>query len=215
MSTVTEHRDMIRALINDQSFTDAWIDRQINVAIKKTSSLVLMPLLEMSDEVDTVVGDPYVDLPEGFGHNLFHASTARGPVTVLSSMTLLLAKYPLLGSGDITGDIAHCCLAGARVAIHPVPAEITTVKLFFYGWPPVLGEDVSVDAYIPGEDHQDDIIHNWVLSRMHKKIEDGLEGPMANTRYHEDRFEKAVKAFGLTIKQGQSRPAPLRETWGV
>jgi hypothetical protein len=215
MSTVAEHRDLIKGLINDRSFTDDWIDRQINIAIKKTSSQVLLPPLETSDDVSTVAGDPYVDLPAGFGHNLFHASTARGKITVLSSMALLLAKYPLFGSDNTPGDIAHCCLAGARVAIHPVPAEITTIKLFFYGWPPVLGEDTSVDAYIPGEDHQDDIIHNWVLSRMHKKIEDGLEGPMANTRYHDNRFEKAVKAFGLTIKQGQSRPATLRETWGI
>lgn len=215
MATVAEHREIIKTLINDRSFVDDWIDRQINVAIKKTSSLVLLPVLETSADVDTEAGNPYADLPVGFGHNLFHASTAMGPVIVFSSMALLLGKYPMFGSDDIVGDIEHCCLSGEQVAIHPVPAEITTIKLFFHGWPPSLDEDASIDTYIPGDDHQDDIIHNWVLHRMHKKIEDGLEGPMTNTLYHEDRFFAAVKGFGGTITQGQSRPAPVRESWGV
>jgi hypothetical protein len=215
MSTVAEHRDIIKSLITDRSFSDDWIDRQINIAIKKTSSLVLMPLLETSADLDTDAGEEYADLPAGFGHNLYHASTAEGKVEVLASMALMVSLYPVFGSNNQQGPVEHCCLSGSRLAIHPVPAEVTTMKIFFYGWPPVLEEDDSVDDYIQGDDHQEDIIHNWVLHRMHKKIEDGIEGPMRNTEHHEVRFAAAVKAYGLSQRQGQSRPVPQRKTWGV
>lgn len=215
MSTVAEHRETIKSLITDRSFSDDWIDRQINIAIKKTSSLVLMPLLETSASVNTVAGNEYADLPAGFGHNLYHASTAKGKVEVLASMAFMVSLYPGFGSYNTQGAVEYCCLSGSRLAIHPVPDEVTAIRIFFYGWPPVLEEDDSVDDYILGDDHQEDIIHNWVLHRMHKKIEDGIEGPMRNTEYHEARFAAAVKAFGLSQRQGQSRPTPQRKTWGV
>lgn len=215
MSTVGELREEIIGSILDSSFTEEYIDRQINLAIKKTSSMVLLPVLERSDVVFTEAGNPYVQPPADFGHNLFHASSAAGEIKVLSSMRLLLDKYQLFASRNITGDILHCCLAGEKIAIHPVPADITAFTVFYHTWPEVLGENGSVDAYIPGDDHQEDIIVNYGLWRLHKKIEDGLEGAMSNTLYHEKRFYDAVAAFSKTIKQGQSRPSPDRSSWEI
>lgn len=215
MATVEDLREDIKDQIDDGSFSDDLIDRLINRAIKETSSLVLLPKLETSDTVNSVVGTPYIDLPDGFGHNLFHASTARGPVTVLSSMMMLLAEYPMFGSDNVVGDIEVCCPLGTQVAIHPVPAEITAVRLFYHEWPDILEESDDVGVYIPGEEHQENIITNYVLARLNKRIEDGAEGPLSNTGYHEGKFKEAVAALKLSIKQGQSRPVPQRKTWGV
>jgi len=43
MSTIGELREEIVGSILDSSFTEEYIDRQINLAIKKTSSMVLLP----------------------------------------------------------------------------------------------------------------------------------------------------------------------------
>jgi len=213
--TVDDLLDIIKDDILDTSFSDYLLERLVNRAIKATSSRVLLPALETSDTADTVVGSSYVDLPDTFGHNLFHASTDDGPVQVLSSMRLMLNKYPHLGVVDKTGGINHCCLSGTRLAIHPVPQEITQVTLFFHQWPASLTGSQDVGVYIPGEDHQEDIVVNYVLWRLHKKIEDGLEGAMSNTLYHEKRFYDAVAAFSKTIRQGQSRPSPDRSSWEI
>lgn len=205
----------IKEDIDDSSFSDDLICRLINRAVRKISSLVLLPVLETSDTVSTVVGSPYVDLPATFGHNLFHASTAMGPVTVLSSMALLLTEYPMTGTDDVVGPIEFCCLSGNQVAIQPVPAEVTTMRLFFSGWPATLPESGNLNAYIADEEAQETMVKHYVLSRLHKRLEDGIEGPMRNTEYHEGQFMAAVKAFGMTIKQAQSRPAPQRKSWGV
>lgn len=206
--TVDDLLDIIKDDILDSSFSDELIERFINQAIKTTSSRVLLPVLEASGTVDTVVGTPYVDLPDGFGHNLFHAATAKGTVKVFSSMRFMLDEYPLFGTGNEIGDVKHCCLAGSRIAIHPIPPAITQMTLFFHGWPARLTGRQDVGQYIDGEDHQENIIVNFAMWRLHKKIEDGLEGPMRNTEYHLDQFEAAIKRFGLSIKQGQSRPSP-------
>lgn len=215
MATVADIREDIKEDIADSTFTDDFIDRLINRALRKISSLVLLPSLEASDTVDTTVGSPYVDLPDGFGHNLFHASTSIGVIRVLSSMSLLLAEYPMFGTDDVDGPIEFCCLSGRQVAIQPVPVEVTTVRMFFHGWPPVLPESGNLDTYIDDEEAQESMVKHYVLARLHKRIEDGIEGPMRNTTYHEERFLAEVKAFSLTIKQSQSRPAPQRKPWGV
>lgn len=216
MATVADHREDIKDQIDDGGFSDELIDRLINRAIKKTSEVVLFPRLEKSDTTTTEVGIPYVDIPDGFGHNLFHASTSSGgPITVLSSMALLLHEFPMFGSENLTGDIEFCCLSGNQVAIHPVPAAVTTVRLFYHEWPALLGEDDDVGVYIPDEEAQEAIIHNYVLAKLNKRIEDGAEGALSNTVFHEGKFLEAVKALALATKQGQSRPAPHRKAWGV
>lgn len=216
MATVEEIREDIKDQVDDGSFSDELIDRLINRAIRKTSETVLFPLLETSDTADTEVGNPYLDQPSGFGHNLFHASTATGgPIKVLSSLSQLLEEFPMFGSDNLVGDIEFCCLSGNKVAIHPVPAAVTTVRLFYHEWPAVLDEGDDVCVYIPGEEAQEAIIHNYVLAKLHKRIEDGAEGALSNTAFHEGKFLEAVKALALATKQGQSRPTPHRKSWGI
>lgn len=209
MATVAELREEIKDDIDDSSFADAYIDKLINRAIRATSGEVLLPVLESSGQVNTN-GTAYVDKPDGFGHNLFGASTPDGPVVVLSTTAQLLKHYPMMLTENLPGSVLHCAVAGTRIAIHPVPPTVTTITMFFHEWPAVLAADEDVGVYIEGEHHQEDIILNYVKWRIHKKLEDGIDGKMFNTLYHEDRYHKAVKAFGLTIKQGQSRPSPER-----
>lgn len=215
MAKVEDLREDIKSDIDDSSFDDDLIDRLINQAVRKISSLVLLPVLEASDTSDTAVGSPYIDLPDGFGHNLFHASTARGKVKVLSSMSLLLEEYPMFAAENATGPVEFCCLLATQIAIHPVPAEITAVHLFYHEWPATLSGTGDLSVYIPDEEAQEAMVKHYVLGKLHKKLEDGLEGAMQNTAYHEKGFLEAVRAYGLTIKQGQSRPSPQRKTWGI
>jgi len=215
MATVEALRDIIIVSINDDSYTDEQIDRFINQAIRKTSAMVLLPVLERSDAVTTVIATPYVDVPDDFGHNLFAAATTAGSVDVMASMRLLLDEYPLFGVTDETGDIQHCCLSGTQIAIHPVPIAATQVRLFYHTWPETLADTDDVNQYITDEEIQEDIIVNYALWKLHKGIEDGLEGAMNNTAYHEAQFKNAVRALGATIRQGQSRPTPQRKTWNI
>jgi len=215
MATVESLRDIIIGSILESSYTDEQIDRLINQAIRKTSGMVLLPVLERSDTVTTVVATPYVDVPDDFGHNLFGAATTAGSVDVLASMRLLLDEYPLFGVSDEVGDIQHCCLSGSQIAIHPVPATATSMRLFYHTWPAILADTDDVTQYITDEEIQEDIIVNYALWKLHKGIEDGLEGAMNNTAYHEAQFKNAVRAIGATIRQGQSRPTPQRKTWKI
>ena len=215
MATVEEMREEIKFDIDDDSFNDELIDRLINRGLKHTSSKVLLKSLETSGSSNSEVGSPYIAKPSGFGHNIFKASTARGPVEIFSSMALMLEEYPMLDMDNEEGDIKFCCIHGDRIAIHPVPTVITSVKLFFHGWPPVLEETDDLDDYIDGEDHQYETVYNYVMWKLNRKLEDGVEGAMNNSLNFEDRFEAGVKALDLATTQGQSRPQPVRKTWGV
>lgn len=215
MSTVAEHREEIKDNILEGSFSDELIDKLINKAIRKMSSMVLLPVLERRSTVDTEVDNPYMDLPNDFGHNLFFASSAAGPIRVSSSMEQLLEDFPLLSVKNEYGDIEACCRSGSSLAFHPIPSVVTPVTLFYHSWPVVLDPDDSVDLYIEQEDDQEDIIHNFVLWRLQNQLEDGLDAPKTNTMYHLKEFNSAVETFSGTIKQGQSRPAPDRRSWSI
>jgi len=216
MATVATLRAIIVEEIDDDSFSSATIDSLINRAIKATSKEVLLPVLETSASVNSVVGNPNIDISTtNFGHNLFHAATASGKVTVLPSMAFMLEMYPMFGVENIPGEIDHCCISGRTVAIHPVPTVITPMKIFFHGWPTILTANDDVGVYIDGEDNQEDIIVNFVLWRLHNKLEDALEGNKPNSVFHRQAFLDAVNAFSATIKQGQSRPKPPRGTWSI
>jgi len=216
MSTVEEHREEIKGAIINGSFDDDLLDKWINMAIRKMSSLVLLPVLERTGQVNTVVGSPFIDVPEDFGHNLFFASSPGGPITVLSSIAAMLEEFPLFSVDNEVGTIEFCCLSGRKVAIHPVPAVITATTLFYHTWPAVLEYNESVDQYISQEDDQEDIIHNFVLWRANKQIEDGIEGGnQFYTKFYKAEFEKAVDDFKVSIKQGQSRPVPDRRRQGI
>jgi len=216
MATVEELREEIAERIDDDSIDDDVIDKRINRAIKDIASRVLLPALEAHDSVDTAVGVPYLSRPEDYGRNLFHAATARGKVEVLASTQELFDIYPLFGVDNEEGDIAHCALHGLSIAIHPIPTEITSVTLFYYALPAVLIATDDVGLYIPGDENlQEDLIFNYVLWKLYKAEEDGDEGGTPNTNFHRDAYLSAIHQIDLSTKQGRSRPAPKRKSWGI
>ena len=215
MATAKQIRELIAEEIDDSSISTDRIDQLINRCIKNVSKKVLLPSCESVASVNSVVGVNYLTKPAKFGHNLYHASTTDGKITVFTSMDKMLSEYPLFGSQDEVGIIEHCCDWGTKIAIHPVPEAITSVMLFFYELPVDLTENQDIGSYISGEDFQESLCMNYVLWRLWKLLEDGDEGKMVNTNYYRDLYYQAVKEFDVSITAGRSRPKPNRRPVGI
>lgn len=193
--------------IKDTDATEERVIALINRCIRRVFRDVLFPILETSDTIQTDAGSAYCSLPDDFGRNIFAASSDDGPVEVLTNMTSMLRRYPMIDRENINGSVKHCCVHGTLIAIHPIPTTVKTLKLFYYSKPQTLQPADSIDQYIEYDDDQEDLIFNFVLWRLYKDIEDGVEDPTPNTIYYKSQFYEALAGFKKSFKHGRSRPA--------
>jgi len=214
---IGEIRDEVLRHILEGSFEADYVETIINRGIRAVTKKVLTPALERATSVDTEVGNTYITMPSDYGHNLFAASSEDGPITVFTNSGLMLQRYPMIGVSNKTGPIkAISMFAETQAIIHPVPTEITSVHLFYYTFPTELAEGDSVDPYITDEDAQEDLLINFALWKLYKKVEDEDGDAMSNTKYHYDAFNEALKAYQADKTHGQSRPLPFRQSeWKI
>ena len=209
MATLEQLRTWIESTVDDDSFEADYIDALINEAIEEIAAQVLLPDLESSDVVTTVVDSAVADLPADYSRGLYGVSIAeqtRQPV-VLSSMKLMQERYPDIEAENVTGDIKYVCTRGTELVYQPVPVEATDVTIRYYMNPTPLASDGDSPSYIPARMHRP-LIVSYVYAILFDDIEDGMEGVKANTQRHEQRYEVALAKLAGSIKTGQSRPGP-------
>ena len=213
MATLEELRLEIKAPLKDSSITDDFIDAKINECLRYLARKLLVPALESSNVFTTEVGVAEVDIPIdwNYSRNLFHASVVDGnPITVLSSIGLLVSRYPNYDVDLDEGSIEFVTIKGTSLVYYPIPAEATEVTCKFYAVVTPLINDTDEPTFLPPEMHID-LIVNFVLWKIWARIEDGMEGIKVNTQYHKSEFLTYFEELDDMVDIGQSRATPHRE----
>lgn len=213
MATLAELRSYVQQTVDDPSFDAAYIDMLINEALVDVSMKVLLPDLESSTTIQTVVDANLTPLPADLQRNLYRC-LGEQDITVLSSVELLLRRVPDDPTDWTTGAVEFVTRSQDNLFYYPAPAEAKDLVIYYYTVPtPLTLEDDTPDV-LPGNLHRK-LLCSYACKEMFDDIEDGLEGQKVNTARHESRYFQALAELEAQIKQGQSRPQPGRDrnTW--
>lgn len=213
MATLGELRDIIIADIEDDDFEEEEIERHINNCVSHIANKILLPSLENTGQVTTVVDTPYIPLPKNYGRGLFACVRADGQlVDVLPSTTSIRRRYGLFDSAP-NGSVLCCALQGRKLAIINVPKIPTDLSISYYAKPPRLEEDDTLDDILSDQALQEDLVKHYVLSVLWKRIEDGIDGGFVNTNYHQSMFERSLEELESSlIGEGINHPPPPRQS---
>ena len=204
MSTGEQFIERVVKTVQDPSLDTDDILELLGEGLVVISGRVLLPDLETSDTVDTMVDESEVPLPSDYQHGLFDCQEQDpyNPVVVLNSKRQILATY---GKLDNTGTVRHVCRVGTSLLYQPVPTEIRTLTLSYYRMPAQLTESETPEG-LPIQFHR--ALFHYAAFMLFDDIEDGMEGPKVNTARHEGKFEQLVRELELFFKDSQSRPQP-------
>lgn len=211
MATLEELQTTIDGVLDDdEGFSLDRIAALINQGVRFCSKVVLLPALETSGVVSTVVGVDHVDIPASwsFGRNLYHCSSAdEEEVRVLNSFAAMLQEYPGLRTDQTGGSVKRICIRGNTLVYYPIPETITELTCSFYEMPTLLVNDTDTPDCLPVEMHEE-LLENYVLWKCWAEIEDGIEGAKINTKYYRELFDIAIGNLDMLIDHGQSRCRP-------
>jgi len=190
--------------IQDPSIESDEVLELLNEGLIEVAGRVLLPALETSGTVDTIIGEYRAELPSNFQHNLFDCQEQdrHNPIRVLNSKHQVLAKY---GNFDHTGTVRHVAATRPYLLYSPVPTEVRTLTISFYEKPTPIREKTS-PLCLPDQFHK--ILWRYACYTLFDDIEDGMEGAKVNAVRHERVYEKLISDLQLFYKEGQSRPRP-------
>ena len=204
MATGEQLIDRVVKTVDDPSLDTGEILELLGEGLLAIASVVLLPALEETDPVDTIIDANTVSLPATFHRGLFDCQEqdTSNPVRVLNSKRQLLAKYARL---DQEGMVRHVCRSGDNLIYQPMPTEVRTLTLSFYRLPDTLIESSSPNC-LPVR-YQKALFH-YACYNLFDDIEDGMEGAKINTLRHQGHFDELVREIELFFRDSQSRPAP-------
>ncbi len=212
MATLSEIRDAVISVLNDDSIDEETIDKFINAGYKFCARRVLLPALESAGDVTTVPLISEVPIPTSwrFDRNLYAAAISDNPtIKILNSIALLRTKYPRFGTEILNGDIEFIVLRGANLIYYPVPRTEKTITCAFYKrTTPLVNDNDEPVALSPAD--QEDLLASYALWKIWARIEDGIEGQKVNTAYYKGEFFTIYNSIDTTITVGQSQPEPDR-----
>lgn len=212
MATLEELRESIIDEIQDTSISEDKIDTLINQSIVHVSRRVLLSELESSGVVSTILDTCEVVIPESWNlqRNLYSVEIEdKNEIKVLSSIAMLERIYPTYTTDLTTGEVSHVTIQGNNLIYYYIPTEELEFKCKFYEKPTTLVADSDELTCIP-EGSQEELVENFVLWRLWKTIEDGIEGAKVNTNYHKNQFQYYLNELDDLINSGQSRPESSR-----
>lgn len=212
MPTLEELIGLVKQTVLDDSFSEDFITLLLNEAYEDVAMKVLLPDLEASATVDTVVDETVASLPADFSRNLYGcaADNQRPPIKILSSMALMQARFPNIEADNLDGDVTHVTVRGSELVYHPIPAAAETLTIKYYAQitPMVAGADEP--TAIP-KNLQRKLLHSYACSILFDDVEDGMEGPKINTQKHLSNYVSALGELEVQIKRGQSRAEPAKD----
>ena len=217
MATLEELQVTISRVLQDNVFTSDDTTALINQGIRFCASIILLPALETSGVVSTVVGASEVELPAdwAFDRNLYQCNYEGGDsIKVLENLSRLFHYFPNYRAEQTGGYIECACLAGNNLVYYPIPTAITELTCHFYKTPEVLVDDGDNVLCLPVAFHEE-LLVNYTLWKCFSELEDGFEGAKTNTVYYRDLFNTAVSMLDSVLDHGQSRCRPTLDSGWV
>jgi len=212
MPTLEELIGLVKQTVLDDSFSEDFITLVLNEAYEDVAMKVLLPDLEASDTVDTVLSETVAPLPANFSRNLYGCAypDQLKPPDVLSSMALMQARFPAIEADNETGEVTHVTVRGAELVYHPVPETVVTLTIKYYKQITPMEAGSDEPTAIP-TNLQRKLLHSYACSILFDDVEDGMEGPKVNTQKHLSAYMTALGELEVQIKRGQSRAEPAKD----
>lgn len=206
MPTVERLIELVTRKVDDESYDDLIIDF-LSDGMLDIASRILLPLLEETDTVTTVLDINVAAMPGDYHRNLFSASPVdenKPGVRVLNSKAQLNRKYDRL---DNVGDVRHICMSAGTLLYQPIPTLAQEINISYYRIP-VDVDDADDDTIAPLPANYHKMLVDYACAQIYSEIEDGMEGQKVNTRYHEGRYEKFMIELETHLADAQSLPDP-------
>ena len=214
MATLEDITSAVQASLQDDVYTTDKITKLANQCIMYCAARVLLPRLEASGEVATILSTYEVEIPSSwsFMRNLYACCSEDNntDIQVLNSITNLLEFYPNYKTDLTEGDIEYVTVSNNHLIYYPIPATSFTLKNSFYIQPTLLVNDADIPYCLP-YGTQEELIENFILQKAWSELEDGIEGPKTNTKYHQELFMQALDELDSLVDHGQSRARPVIE----
>ena len=211
MATLEELQTSVLDVLDDDYFSSDRVAALINQGVRFCAGIVLLPELETSGTVSTVVGASEVEIPVAwsFDRNLYQCSSeAEIEIRVLDSLGALFREYPDYVTERLSGPVKRVCIRTSYLTYYPIPTEITELTCSFYKIPDDLVNDADVPSCLPRDFHEELLI-NYTLWKCFSELEDGMKGAKINTKYYQDLFNSALASLDMLIDHGQSRCRPV------
>lgn len=212
MATLGDIKTAIKLNCKDSSITSTKINAAVNEGLKHVAKKILLPELESSGVVSTVVDDLSVIIPAdwNFMRNFYACDIVdQDSPGIINSIEHLKRIYPEYDTDRESGEIEYIVPLFASIIYYPIPTEVTELKCKFYKLPTPLVKDTDVITGIP-EGYQEPLLENYALAKIWKSIEDGMEATPKNAPYHRALFQAAFEELDEKIDTGQSRAEVVR-----
>ena len=207
MATGGEIAETVLDIVQDASFDEDAVIKQLNDCVAMLSRRLILPSLDAEATVVTVTNAHSVALPSTFQRNLYHChdGSSSNTIEVCSSKTKLSMEYD--HSMNKTGTYVNGVSAVRPLLYYtPRPTVATTLTLRFQRIPDVIIPASEIDTILP--DGFSDIFENYAAWKIFSKIEQGIEGAKVDTGYYMNLFLGLFDELKTALTEGVSMPSP-------
>lgn len=199
---LSEIREEVSIIIQDDYFTDEIIDAYINDVYLSVTAQCLIPELKGIDTVTTVLSQAYTSLTGvvgGFSGVLSRVyDSQQRQLVILPTLETLIS---LNGNLSDSGDVEAVALEGSTLWYYSIPDIESTLTLVYYKNPDLLTSDSDEPTAIPDFLHRQ-ILVNGASALCFSLVEDGIDGDKVNTTSREmsktDGLRKLREWLGKT-----------------
>jgi len=177
----------VQLKLEDDSYTRRNLLERMNNGLVYVAGHMPLPKLQVTADVDTVLGLDFVAMPDDFQHNLFSVYNASRSwkCTILYSRRTM---EELFNRPDEDGPVSNVVDEGDVLYYRRIPKEIETLTLKYNAFPAaLLDQNDSVPECLPRNLHEH-LLVNYVLADVFSEIEDGIDGAKTNTDFYWNEF---------------------------
>ena len=205
MKTIKEISDDVLGTVQDDGYNEDSIISFVNSAMTEIAGKVLLPELQTQGTVLTVVSQNYAALSATFHRNLFYcySETNLREIDIYKDFRKILKQVGVI---DQAGYIYGVAIRGSNLHYQGIPATPETLQIHFYRKPTVILSREETPLELP-ESLAESLLFNYCCKRIYSKIEDGIDGKMANTIKYSGWYAQAL--LDLAEFLGPEASAPI------
>ena len=205
--------DEIIDIIQDGSYDADAILVMVNKAMGWVASKILLPDLDMVGAVTTVTTGNVAPLPADFQRNLYRVAPRAVDAGTANKIKLYTSPgqlYWAYGSAAVDSVlwVTGAAQRGHSLLYAGIPSPAQVMDVFYYRKPVDMVSDADVPDGLPDDFH--DILVSRACFMLYSRIEDGVEGPHIDTKFHSSQVDIRMDELEKFVKHGVSLPpAPI------
>lgn len=183
--------DAINKIVDDTSYTPAFIIDKMNVGFREIAGRILLRDLETVGSLTSAAGVNHQSLPADYHRNLSrwaYSTTQSKRLYIYKSMSKLFMQFQTL---DEAGAIIGLARNGADIFYQKVPAAEEAFKIIYFAYPATAAADGDFPVGLP-EHLIVPLMTSFVSWKIYEQLEDGIEAEKVNTAYWLTIFNKTL-----------------------